>query len=285
MKKLRIGLVGLPNVGKSSFFEIVSKKQVLVANYPFSTICPNTAPVNFYDERVTQLGNFFKSEKITFDTYELVDIAGIIKGASQKIGLGGEFLSKIRSVDLVCHVVRCFKNDDVVHVEESVDSVRDIDTVLLELINADVQQVKKRLEKIDKTLKKENNKQLSEEKAVLQKIDDEMNKEVQISKMKTTKQERTIIKAHNLLTDKPSIIIANYNFDNPGELEKLQKSYRNEKIIPIDIGLETECKNFSPQEKEEFGYTPFNLQSLSRAVIEKLQLKSFFTAGRNESKN
>jgi ribosome-binding ATPase YchF (GTP1/OBG family) len=162
---------------------MLTDKEVLIANYPFSTIDPNIGFVEIYDERVLFLKNFFHSVKTTFSNLELVDIAGIVRGASQKVGLGGEFLSHIRSLDLICHVVRCFEDNSVLHVESKINSVRDFAIIQLEFILADIQQIEKRLEKLQRLLKKGNDKQLTEELDLLTKIIEELKKEIPISQI------------------------------------------------------------------------------------------------------
>src|SRR5947209_16216639 len=144
---VKIGLVGLPNVGKSSLFNFLTKKDILISNYPFATIDPNVGIMVLSDPRLEKLSKYYQSRKTTPSTIEIVDIAGLVKGASQGSGLGNEFLSHIREVDLICHVLRCFSEKEVIHVEKTVDPIRDYEIIQLELIFADLQQVKKKLDK------------------------------------------------------------------------------------------------------------------------------------------
>lgn len=282
----RIGLVGYPNVGKSSIFQLLTNKEVLIANYPFSTINPNIGFLELYDERTLFLKDFFHSKKITSSNFELVDIAGIIKGASQKIGLGGEFLSHIRSSDLVCHVIRCFKNDNISHVESRIDAVKDFENIQLEFIIADIKQIERKLDKLRKLLRKENNKDLIKEGEVLEKVLEELKKEIPISSMEWLSDwEEKIIKSHNLLTIKPSIIIANYDGEDFKEVQRLKDKYKNAEIIPLSVNLEKELKGLSQKETEELGLNFFEREKLSNSIKKALKLKTFFTAGKNESRN
>lgn len=289
MKKWRIGLVGLPNVGKSSLFKLLTDKEVLIDNRPFSTIDPNIGFVEIYDERVLFLKEFFQSSKTTFSNFELIDIAGIVKGASQKIGLGGEFLSHIRSLDLICHVVRCFKNNNflnIEHVESQIDSIRDFSTIQLEFILADIQQIEKRIEKLNKLLKKGNDKNLNEEKELLEKILDELKKENPISQIKWIgKKEKSIINHHNFLTNKKSIIIANYNEGDVIEVKRLEDNFKDIEIFPLSIKIEDEFKDLSEEEKSELEWKSFDKQKFFENIKNSLDLKVFFTAGKSESRS
>ena len=286
----RIGLFGYPNVGKSSIFQILTNKNVLIANYPFSTINPNVSFLEFHDKRTVILKDLFQSKKITLSSLEIVDIAGIIKGASQKVGLGGEFLSHIRDCDLICHVLRCFKNDDIMHVESRVDPIKDFENIQLEFIIADIQQSEKRLEKIENLLKKEkennNNLNLKKEKEVLNKLLRELKKEIQISKIKNLENwEIEIIKKHNFLSIKPAIIIANYDGEDYEEVQKLKNTLKDLEIVTLSVNLEREIKDFSYEEVKEFGWKSFDWEKFSNSIKKALNLKVFFTAGKSESRN
>src|SRR3954468_4763314 len=172
----KIGLVGLPNVGKSSLFNFLTKKDILIANYPFATIDPNIGVMNLVDPRLEKLSKYYQSQKTTPSLIEIIDIAGLVKGASQGSGLGNEFLSHIREVDLICHVLRCFPEKEIVHVEKTVNPLRDYEIIQLELIFADLQQVKRKLEKL-----KIRDEKLRQEKELLQLIQENLEKEIPVN--------------------------------------------------------------------------------------------------------
>lgn len=286
MKDWKIGLVGLPNVGKSSLFKILTNKETLIANYPFSTIEPKIGSVEIYDERLFSLSSFFQSLRIIPSDIKIVDIAGIVKGASQKIGLGGEFLSHIRSVDLICHVVRCFDDEEVIHVESEVDSVRDFATIQLEFILADIEQIDKRIEKIILLLKKKNEKNLEKELYLVKKISLELKKEIPVSQIEwINNEEKEIIKTYNFLTLKPFIVIANCDEENSKNLIKLRENNKKINIFPLFVRMENEYKNFSDSERKEIGWNSFDRVVFFNEIKESLGLKVFFTAGKNESKS
>src|SRR4051794_33927039 len=201
----KIGLVGLPNVGKSSLFNFLTKKDILIANYPFATIDPNVGIMILSDPRLEKLSKYYKSKKTTPSTIEIVDIAGLVKGASQGSGLGNEFLSHIRAVDLICHVLRCFPEKEITHVEKSVNPIRDFEIIQLELILADLQQIKKKLGK-----KKMWDEKAQKEKEILQLVQENLEKEILVSQLGLSKEEKELIKGYNFLTGKPTFLLANY---------------------------------------------------------------------------
>lgn len=286
MKSWKIGLVGLPNVGKSSLFKMLTKKDILIANYPFSTIDPNIADVEIGDYRVPFLADFFQSSKVVPSTIKVVDIAGIVKGAAQKIGLGGEFLAHIRSVDLICHVVRCFSSEEVLHVDSSVDPVRDFATIQLELILADIEQVEKRIEKINKLLKKKIEKLLEEELDIMARVLLELKAEVPVALAKTVKEhEKELIRSHNLLTLKPFVVIANCDEENSPLLQEMRATYKELDIFPLAIAMENEYGAFSEAEQQELGWQSFNRDAFFGKIKEALHLKVFFTAGKSETRS
>lgn len=286
MRSWKIGLVGLPNVGKSSLFKLLTKKEILIANYPFSTIDPNIADVEIYDQRLPFLVNFFQSLKVIPSTIKVVDIAGIVKGASQKVGLGGEFLSHIRAVDLICHVVRCFKDDGILHVESEVDPIRDLATIQLELILADIEQADKRIEKINKLLKKKSEKLLEEELDIMKRVLIELKKEVPIIDAQVlTAKEKELLKAHNFLTLKPFMVIANCDEDNSAMLQKMREHHQGLDIFPLLIAMENDYGNFSVAEQQEIGWKSFDKTLFFGKIKEALHLKTFFTAGKSETRS
>src|SRR4051794_25723659 len=245
----KIGLVGLPNIGKSSLFNFLTKKDILIANYPFATIDPNVGVMILSDPRLEKLSKYYKSKKTTPSTIEIVDIAGLVKGASEGLGLGNEFLSHIREVDLICHVLRCFTEKEVVHVEKSVDPIRDYEIIQLELIFADLQQIKKKLEKL-----KIRDEKSQKEKDILQLIQKSLEQEIPVSQLKFAKEEKAIIKSYNFLTNKPFFLLTNYSGDKE-EIKELKKYTGDKKLdfFPLAIKLEKEMENLSGEEKEEIG--------------------------------
>src|SRR3954451_17388307 len=220
----KIGLVGLPNGGKSSLFNFLTKKDILIANYPFATIDPNVGVMILSDPRLEKLSKYYQSKKTTPSTIEIVDIAGLVKGASQGSGLGNEFLSHIREVDLICHVLRCFPEKEIVHVEKSVDPIRDYEIIQLELIFSDLQQIRKKIEKL-----KIRDEKAQKEKEILQLIQKNLEQEIPVSQLKFTEEEKTIIKSYNFLTNKPFFLLTNYSGDKE-EIKEL-KNYTEEKNL------------------------------------------------------
>src|SRR3954452_13631968 len=243
----KIGLVGLPNVGKSSLFNFLTKKDILIANYPFATIDPNVGIMVLVDPRLEKLSKYYQSKKTTPSTIEIVDIAGLVKGASQGSGLGNEFLSHIREVDLICHVLRCFPEKEITHVEKSVDPIRDFEIIQLELILADLQQIKRKLEK-----KKMRDEKSQKEKEVLQLIQENLEKEILVSQLDLSNEEKAIIKEYNFLTNKPIFLLANYGGEEK-EIQQLREYARKKGLFffPLAIKLEKEMETLSKEEKEE----------------------------------
>lgn len=278
----KIGLVGLPNVGKSSLFSFLTKKDWdKIKNYPFATIAPNFGIIPLVDPRLEKLSEYWKSRKITPSVIEIVDIAGLVKGASEGSGLGNEFLAHIREVDLICHVLRCFPEKDIIHVEKSVDPIRDFEIIQLELILADLQQIKRRLEKL-----KVRDEKTKKEKEILQTIQEKLEKEMLVSQLDLSKEEREIIKAYNFLTNKPMLLLANYGIDEKEikELENYAKE-KNLSLFPLAVKLEKEMEELSPEERKEIGWKINDFSLFSEKVKELLSLKTFFTVGEDETKS
>jgi ribosome-binding ATPase len=246
---VKIGLVGLPNVGKSSLFNFLTKKDILIANYPFATIDPNIGIMALTDSRLEKLSKYYQSQKTTPSVIEIIDIAGLVKGASQNLGLGNEFLSHIREVDLICHVLRCFPEKEIIHVEKTIDPIRDYEIIQLELILADLQQIKKRLEKFK--IRDENS---QKEKILLQLIQENLEKEIPVSQINLKEEEKKIIKSYNFLTSKPFFLLVNFSGDQTEikDLEKYAKE-KNLSFLPLAIKLEKETENLSAAEKKELG--------------------------------
>ena len=277
---IKIGLVGLPNVGKSSLFRFLTRKEVLIANYPFATIDPNRGLMPIPDSRLEKLGKSLASRKITPSFLQWIDIAGLLKGAAKGCGLGNEFLAHIREVDLICQVVRCFVDPQVEHVEKTVDPLRDYQIIQSELILADLQGIAQR-----KT-KKQSKKTLffseKEEKALAY-WEENLNKG---SILQERKDLLALIQNYSLLTAKPQILVANY-----GQLTEIisLKNYTEKKQIPffaLAIQAENNCLNLSFEEKKKLGITSLaDLQSFTEQIKNSLNLKVFFTAGPQETKS
>ncbi|KLL02924.1 MAG: GTP-binding protein YchF [Mycoplasmataceae bacterium CE_OT135] len=287
---IKIGLVGLPNVGKSSLFRFLTQKEVLIANYPFATIDPNHGVMPIPDFRLEKLAQDFQSVKITPSAIEWVDIAGLVKGAAQGSGLGNEFLAHIREVDLICHVLRCFADSNIEHVEKSVDALRDYEIIQSELILADLQQIEKKKEKLQ-ILQKKQNPQAEKELKILAYLEQNLMNGFALSQLNLTEEKNQewtqIIKSYNLLTIKPAIIIANYN--QPAEIKVLE-NYAKEKqmgFFALSVQTENDYLNLSVAEKKELGtnWQTADLSLLTAKIKELLNLKVFFTAGPKESKS
>jgi GTP-binding protein YchF len=278
----KIGLVGLPNVGKSSLFNFLTKKDILdIANYPFATIAPNVGVMPLTDPRLDKLSKYWKSKKTTPSVIEIIDIAGLVKGASQGFGLGNEFLSHIREVDLICQVVRCFPEKEIIHVENSVNPIRDFEIIQLELILADLQQVERRLEKL-----KARDEKSQKEKKILQLIQEKLGKETPVNQLDLSKEEKEIIKSYNFLTNKPILLLANHGGEEK-EIAELREYTKKKGLsfFPLAVKLEKEMEELSVEEREEMGWEVTDFSLLAEKIKELLSLKTFFTTGAEETKS
>jgi len=291
---MKLGVVGLPNVGKSTLFNAITKAGAQAENYPFCTIEPNTGVVMVPDNRLQVLAEMYHPKKVTPTTIEFVDIAGLVKGASRGEGLGNKFLSHIREVDAVVHVVRCFEDDNIIHVDGSVDPARDIETINLELIFADMETVQRRKEKAQKSLRG-GDKKASVEAELAEAIYAHLEKGMPARTYPASAEEAAILDSWFLLTTKPVIYAANISEDDLGkdemnipfvrDIKKIADAEHAEMIV-ISAAIEEEIAQMDQVEKEEFldelGIGQSGLDRLITACYHLLGLISFLTAGEDE---
>lgn len=277
----KIGIVGLPNVGKSTLFKALTKKQIDISNYPFCTIEPNVGIVEVPDKRLDKLAQLYDSAKIVPTVVEFVDIAGLVKNAHKGEGLGNKFLAHIREVDAIAHVVRDFQDENIIHVDDIPDPERDKKTIELELVMADLSSVEKKLKEI-KSKAKSGDKKLIQESQVLEKIFNVLNDYELINSQNWTNEEQKIIKESFLITAKPMIEIRNIS---ENDLNKINES-DNERVY-ICAKLESELSELSEEEKQEYleelGLKKSGLNNLILAGYKILNLITFFTAGPTEA--
>lgn len=291
---MKLGVVGLPNVGKSTLFNAITKAGAQAENYPFCTIEPNTGMVLVPDERLQVLAGMYHPKKVTPATIEFVDIAGLVKGASRGEGLGNKFLSHIREVDAIVHVVRCFENENIIHVDGSVNPARDIETINLELIFADMETVQRRKDKATKNLRG-GDKKAAAEADLAEKIYAHLEKGLPARTYAANEEEKAILDGWFLLTTKPVVYAANISEDDLGKEEtdipfvrQVREIARQEQaeMIVISAAIEEEIAQMEPDEKEEFlhdlGIGQSGLDRLITACYHLLGLISFLTAGEDE---
>ncbi|MBR1641627.1 MAG: redox-regulated ATPase YchF [Butyrivibrio sp.] len=293
---MKLGIVGLPNVGKSTLFNSLTNAGALAANYPFATIDPNVGVVAVPDKRLKLLGDLYHSKKVTPATIEFVDIAGLVKGASKGEGLGNQFLANIRETDAIVHVVRCFEDPNVVHVDGSVDPARDIETINLELIFADLEVLERRIAKVAKLARMD--KSAAKELEILEKIkatleDNKMASELELE----DEEDKAFVNSLDLLTWKPVIYAANVKDDDladDGASNQYVSAVRElaaksgSEVFVISAQIEAEISELDEDEKAEFleslGLTESGLDKLIAASYRTLGLMSFLTSGEDETR-
>ena len=289
---LTAGIVGLPNVGKSTLFNAITKKNILAANYPFATIDPNVGVVTVPDKRVEVLENMYVPERTIPTTYEFTDIAGLVKGASTGEGLGNKFLSHIRQVDAIVEVVRCFDDENIIHVDGSVDPIRDIEVINVELVLSDLEIITTRIGKIGKKAMTTKNKDDVKEIELLERIKDALEKNIPVRKLGLDDEEKKIISSFNLITLKPIIYALNVSEEdivNGNEYTNRVYEYaKNEgsEVVIISAKIESELAELDDDEKmlflNELGITSSGLDKLIDKTYKLLGLATFFTVGSDE---
>ena len=293
---MKLGIVGLPNVGKSTLFNSLTKAGAESANYPFCTIDPNVGVVPVPDARLKLLGDFYQSRKVTPAVIEFVDIAGLVKGASKGEGLGNQFLANIREVDAIVHVVRCFEDPNVIHVDGSINPLRDIETIELELVFSDLEILERRISKVSRSAR--NDKGAAKELTVLEKLKSHLEEGKPVKTLEfEDEDEEAMVSGYNLLTQKPVIFAANVSEDdladdgasNPFVQEVREYAAgQNSEVFVICAQIEQEIAELDDDEKkmflEDLGLQESGLEKLIKASYRLLGLLSYLTAGEDETR-
>lgn len=292
---LTAGIVGLPNVGKSTLFNAITKQEILAANYPFATIDPNVGTVIVPDKRVLVLEDMYQPDRVIPTTFEFTDIAGLVKGASSGEGLGNKFLSHIREVDAIVEVVRCFEDNNIIHVDGNVDPIRDIEVINVELIMSDLEIIDNRINKIGKKAMMSKNKDDALEIEVLNRIKTNLESGIPARKLSFSDEELKLIRSFNLITLKPMIYVANVNeidISNGGNeyVDKVYEYAKSEQseVVMICAKIESELAELEEEEKNEFlaeiGIAESGLSQLIKSTYSLLGLATYFTVGSDEVK-
>ena len=290
---LKAGIVGLPNVGKSTLFNAITKQNILAANYPFATIDPNVGIVTVPDKRLEVLNDMYMPERLIATQYEFIDIAGLVKGASKGEGLGNKFLANIREVDAIVQVVRCFENKDIIHVEGNIDPIRDREIVNYELILSDLEIVEGRLNRIEKKAVTTNDKELLFEVDLLKKLINILSSGKMLRLETFDEKESKVMKTYNLITNKPFIYLANVSEDDllnkENDYVKKVREYaskENAAVVLMCAKIESELSELDEESKKEFlndlGIQNSGLDELIHITYHILGLKTFFTVGKDE---
>ena len=289
---MKAGIVGLPNVGKSTLFNCLSNAKAQSANFPFCTIEPNIGVVNVPDSRLQKLEELVNPERVLTATVEIVDIAGLVKGASKGEGLGNQFLANIRETDAILHVIRCFDNDNIIHVDNSVDPVRDKETIDIELQLKDLETVQKRLERVKRTAKT-GNKEAQAELIVLLKVEETLLKGISVRALEFSEKENEIVQSLQFITSKPVLYVCNVDENSAVSgndyVERVKQSVKDEnaEVIVLAIGTEADITELDDYEERQMFLADIGLEEagasrLIRSAYKLLNLQTYFTAGVKE---